>query len=203
MHMKWQRFQYTVDEFCDVIPDGQKADLLDGVIYVASPDSLEANDLFFFFGTIMRMFAGRKKLGKVFGSRAAFRLDERNAPEPDLAFVRAPRLGKVRGRYFVGNPDVAVEFVSPDSEYRDYVEKREKYRVSGVGEYWIVDVSIKKVTVLRLDARGRYRDVKQSDGIFRSEVLTGFWFHPEWFWADPLPDELDTYNTIIAAPITP
>lgn len=198
MHVKWERYQYTVDEFCDIIPDGQKADLLDGVIYMASPDSLEANDLFFFLGTLMRTYASRKKLGKVFGSRAAFRLDEKSAPEPDLAFVRMARLGTVKGRYFNGHPDVAVEIVSPDSEERDYVAKREKYRVSGVGEYWIMDASINKVTMLRLDSRGRYRDVKAVGGVFRSEVLTGFWFRPEWFWSDPLPDELDTYNEIIA-----
>lgn len=35
----------TVDEFHRIIPDGQKADLLDGVIYMASPDSDRSNDI--------------------------------------------------------------------------------------------------------------------------------------------------------------
>ena len=35
----------TFEVFCAIIPDGQKADLLDGVIYVASPDSSFANVL--------------------------------------------------------------------------------------------------------------------------------------------------------------
>ena len=29
---------YTFDEFCDLSPEGEKADLIDGVVYVASPD---------------------------------------------------------------------------------------------------------------------------------------------------------------------
>ena len=30
----------TVDEFFVLVPDSQKADLIDGVIYMASPDTL-------------------------------------------------------------------------------------------------------------------------------------------------------------------
>ncbi len=32
----------TVEDFFRLVPDGQKADLIDGVIYMASPDSLRA-----------------------------------------------------------------------------------------------------------------------------------------------------------------
>src|SRR6516225_10140221 len=37
---------YSFEEFCSVVPDGQKADLIDGVIYMASPDNTDAADLF-------------------------------------------------------------------------------------------------------------------------------------------------------------
>jgi hypothetical protein len=33
--------QVTAEEFLRLIPDGQKADLIDGVIHMASPDSLD------------------------------------------------------------------------------------------------------------------------------------------------------------------
>lgn len=36
---------FTVEEFYDVIEDGQKADLIDGVIYVASPDTKRSDQL--------------------------------------------------------------------------------------------------------------------------------------------------------------
>ncbi len=41
----------TVEDFYDLVPDGQKADLIDGVIYTASPDSLCANELTLFCST--------------------------------------------------------------------------------------------------------------------------------------------------------
>src|SRR5436309_4333985 len=38
--------EVTFEEFCDRIREDQKADLIDGVIYMASPENLDANDLF-------------------------------------------------------------------------------------------------------------------------------------------------------------
>ena len=48
MHMKWQPkpHRFDFDDFCALVKDGQKADLIDGVIYMASPDSWETS-LFF------------------------------------------------------------------------------------------------------------------------------------------------------------
>ena len=37
---------FTYDDFCALVHDDQKADLIDGVIYMASPENLEANELF-------------------------------------------------------------------------------------------------------------------------------------------------------------
>jgi len=37
---------YTFDDFCEMVREDQKADLIDGVIYMASPENTEANDLF-------------------------------------------------------------------------------------------------------------------------------------------------------------
>src|SRR5438094_477002 len=36
----------TYDVYCSRVPDGQKADLIDGVIYMASPDNTDAGELF-------------------------------------------------------------------------------------------------------------------------------------------------------------
>jgi hypothetical protein len=55
----------TFEEFLDLIPDGEKADLLDGVICMASPDSTDASDLTGWLGTILYGFVEVKGLGKV------------------------------------------------------------------------------------------------------------------------------------------
>ena len=72
----------TVKEFYKLLPDGQKADLLDGVIYMASPDSTEAkhNDLTGFLESLMRMYNAAKKLaGRAYVTRVAFRLSKHHA----------------------------------------------------------------------------------------------------------------------------
>jgi hypothetical protein len=74
--------QYKFEEFCALNRDDQKADLLHGVIYIASPASLEANNLCVWLVTLIRNFLDTQKLGgQVFVSHVAFRLDDRNGPE--------------------------------------------------------------------------------------------------------------------------
>ena len=87
---------YTFDDFCLLVQDGQKADLIDGVIYMASPDNNDANRLCGWLLTLMDMFVEANDLGEMFFSRSAFRLDAGNSPEPDIAFVRKERLHLVQ-----------------------------------------------------------------------------------------------------------
>jgi Uma2 family endonuclease len=177
----------TFEGFCLLVQDGQKADLLDGVIYMASPDNTDANLLNGWLCVLMDLFVDRRDLGRVVLSRVAFRLGPTQGPEPDIAFIRKDRLRRVQPGYVDGPPDLAVEIVSPDSVERDYVQKLGLYRRAGVGEYWIVDPMLQKMTVYRLDTLGRYRVVQPRKGILHSRELPGFWLRPEWLWQDPRP----------------
>src|SRR5262247_4456883 len=103
----------TVEEFYCLVPDGQKADLIDGVIYLASPDTRRSDRLGGFIKFLMQGYAAVQGLGEVYGSRFAFELSQFRAPEPDAAFVCTERLHLVSERRMVGGPDIAVEIVSP------------------------------------------------------------------------------------------
>lgn len=198
MHMKWRRpNRFSFDDFCVLVRDGQKADLIEGVIYMASPDSWETNLFFGWLFTLIGNFVSDRELGCVVGSRVAFHLEDDTYPEPDIAFVHGSRAGLGGTKAFDGPPDVAIEIVSPDSVDRDYVVKREKYRQSGVPEYWIIDPLILEVTFMRLDSAGRYREVRPRKGVYRSEVIEGFWFKPAWFWQEPLPKSMEILNEIL------
>ena len=177
----------TFEDFCLLIKDGQKGDLIDGVIYMASPENTDANTLFVWLMRVIGDFVEERELGQVFGSRVAFRLDEGQGPEPDLAFVRHDRLHLVKRGFVDGPPDLAVEIVSPDSVERDYVHKRERYRQAGVLEYWIVDEMKESIILLKRTAAGAYRDVKPRKGVLHSQALPGFWLRPEWLWQEPRP----------------
>jgi hypothetical protein len=111
---------HTFEDFCALVKDGQEADLIDGVIYMASPDNTAAADLFGWLFFILYGYVARKKLGRVFGSRVAFRLEDRQSPEPDISFLRTEYADRIEPGRVDGPPDLAIEIVSPESAERDY-----------------------------------------------------------------------------------
>src|SRR5271168_2737566 len=129
----------TFDDFCFLVKDGQKADLIDGVIYMASPDSSDAFRLNRWLLGLADDFVTERDLGEIFGIRIAFRLDFLQSPEPDLGFIKKSRLHLVKKGFIDGPPDAAFEIVSPESIERDYQKKRRQYQKYGVREYWIID----------------------------------------------------------------
>ncbi len=192
----------TVDEFVLRVRDGQKADLLDGVIYMASLDSPRAADVNGFLHTLLNFFVCKRRLGKVYGPRVAFRLfpgaDEHYGVEPDVAFVHQKRLHLWKGSLVQGPPDLAVEIVSPESIQRDTITKRDAYGRAGVGEYLIVELPQGRCIFLRLE-QGTYREVEPSGTVFHSEVIQGFWLDTAWLFADELPPPQECLEKIVGA----
>jgi Uma2 family endonuclease len=191
----------TVDEFVQLVPDGQKADLIDGVIHMASPDSMGANDVNGLIFSLLFQFVAAKELGgKVWVNRFAFRLNDTRAPEPDVSYVRPERIHLAVQRWMQGPPDIAVEVVSRESRARDYGEKRDLYEQAGVGEYWIIDPAQSRAEFLRL-RDGRFELVPlERNRFFHSQVAPGFWLDIEWLFADPLPNAHHCLQSLLAGP---
>lgn len=186
----------TFEEFVDLIPDGQKADLIDGVIYMASPDNTEAADLNGWLGLLIYGFVEAQDLGKVYQSRVAYRIGPNRGPEPDLGFVPKEQEHTRRYGYIDGPPALAIEIVSPDSVERDYVDKRQIYEEAGVQEYWIVDPNANRVTFLVLH-KGKFRKVSPVKHIFRSTVLPGLWIDVRWLLSDKRPRAIDVLQNLL------
>jgi Uma2 family endonuclease len=178
---------YTFEDFCALVPDGEKADLIDGVIYMASPDNIEAARVFTWLFRLLCEYVEIRDLGEVYALRVAFRLDDGAGPEPDIGFLSKKNLRRAFRGYVEGPPDLALEIVSPESAERDYVAKRQLYEKHGVREYWIVDEGLKHIMLLRMDATGHYREVQARNGILRSKVISQFWLNPDWLWQQPRP----------------
>ncbi len=188
----------TFETFCDLVEDGQKADLIDGVIFMASPDSKKANSLNLFLGNLLDGYIGAKEIdGDVFISRYACRINAVRAPEPDVGYVRPERIHLLHETYMDGGPDIAVEIVARDSRTRDYSEKYDLYKAAGVQEYWIIDPLQKRVTFLRL-RDGDYEEMALDSNIFRSEVLPGFWLNTDWLLSRKVPKAYKCLQEILA-----
>lgn len=104
----------TFDDFCEIIREDQKADLIDGVIYMASPASLEHEEEFGFIFMVVRGYVRRLGLGSVLGSRAAMKLSELDAPEPDLMFISKDKLARAAGKAVLGAADLVIEIAAVD-----------------------------------------------------------------------------------------
>lgn len=187
---------YTFAEFLELIPEDQKADLLEGAIYMASPENTEHNDLLAWLVTLLRVYLDHRPFGRLTVNKVAYRLGDRTAPEPDLGIVCTERMDRIRHGYVVGPPDLAVEIVSPDSVHRDYELKRAVYEQHGVREYWIIDPGEKRATFLTLSGQ-RFEEDALQDGRWRSLVLPGFALDPNWLWQRPLPPTLPIVQALL------
>jgi Uma2 family endonuclease len=190
---------YTFEEFIALIPDGEKADLLDGAIYVASPDNTDAADLLTWLTVILGGFVAAKDLGKIYISRVAYRLSQKRGPEPDLGFL--PKgLEQTRRRGFIdGPPMLAIEIVSPDSVARDYVQKKAVYEQAGVREYWILDPDEQRATFLLLGEDGHYEEVVTENNVIKSEVLPGLALDLRWLTQHSRPEPFHILRELLQA----
>lgn len=166
----------TADEYLALPPDGERYELVEGVVVMSPSPVLRhqalSGEVFGQLHAWLRVnpvgfvfFEVDVRLGRGLGGRdLVFR--------PDLIFVRRERFG-VLPAYVTGAPDVVVEVVSPGYRRYDRETKRSEYERHGVAEYWLLDPEEATIELWRLDG-GRYRDVTPPDDAYPSAAVPGF-----------------------------
>jgi Uma2 family endonuclease len=94
---------------------------------------------------------------------------------PDIAVYKTPPPEEANF-WAMWTPEIVVEIVSPGSEQRDYVEKREEYLRFGIQEYWIVDADREEVLVLRRSAGRWIERILHASDTYRALILPKFEF---------------------------
>lgn len=138
---------YTIDGIY-ALPDGQRAELIDGKIYdMALPGWKHQRFVHFFDRIIGNYIQNNKGNCEVIPAPFAVFLnkDDINYLEPDISVICD--LSKLDEKGCHGAPDWAIEIVSQTSRTRDYYNKLVKYGTAGVREYWIVDPGTEITTV--------------------------------------------------------
>lgn len=189
--------KFTYSEFCSRVQE-QKADLIRGEIVMASPATVKHEDFVNYLSTILRLFVKKQKLGMVIGSRVAMKLDDENAPEPDLMFIRKERLHLLGVTEIFGPADVAIEVVSPGSRRLDTIEKKKLYADFGVPEYWLIDIHKQKAHFWRNENAAWKSLPVDENGVFHSVAIAGFWLRVDWLFAAEQPDEVEIVQMILA-----
>jgi len=98
--------------------------------------------------------------------------DDETWVEPDILVI-CKRKEILSEQGCDGAPDLIVEIVSPSNSFHDYVTKLMKYQQAGVREYWIVDPSTERVSVIFFENTEKNAEYKYDD-VIQSYVLEGF-----------------------------
>ena len=142
---------YTIDDIY-ALPDGERAELIDGKIYYMSPPSWSHQRISRKLHQTIANYIDSNN-GKCEALAAPFAVflneDDINYVEPDISVICD--LSKLDEKGCHGAPDWVIEIVSPSSKPRDYMTKLFKYRTAGVKEYWIVDPTKEQIMVYRFE----------------------------------------------------
>lgn len=142
---------YTIEDIY-ALPDGQRAELIDGQIYDMAPPSTNHQRLVARLSHLILSHIDTKGGEcEVFPAPFAVFLneDDRNYVEPDISVIC--NKDKLNEKGCNGAPDWIIEVVSPSTERVDYGIKLFKYRSAGVREYWIVNPKTRTVNVFDLE----------------------------------------------------
>lgn len=114
---------YTIDDIY-ALPDGKRAELLDGRIYDMAPPSPLHQELVAVLTTSLQNYIAKKHGNcKVYPAPFAvfIKEDDSNYVEPDISLVCDHN--KISNRGCEGAPDFIIEIVSPSSRKMDYSTK--------------------------------------------------------------------------------
>ena len=178
----------TFEEYLEQSSDTRVCEWVDGEIINMPGASFEHQTLSKFLITILNLFVTQKDSGEVVYSPFAMKLEsQRRGREPDILFVGKEKIHLIKKNYLDGAADLVIEIISPESIGRDRGEKFIEYESAGIREYWLIDPERKQAEFYRLNNEGFYQLINPTDGVFRSEVLTGFFLRVEWLWQEQLP----------------
>ena len=146
-----QKQFYTAEDYWN-LPDGERAELIDGRLYAMAPPSRIHQELVSGFHYTLRTHISNSNGScRVYPAPFAVNLDadDKNWVEPDISVICDP--DKLTDRGCSGAPDLIVEVVSPSSRRQDYNLKNGLYASAGVREYWIVDPAKERTTVYHFE----------------------------------------------------
>lgn len=148
---------YTIEDIY-ALPDGERAELINGQIYYMAPPARSHQKITGkLFTTISNYIDANGGSCEPYIAPFAVYLDEHTNTyvEPDISVVCDP--DKLTDKGCEGAPDWIIEVVSPSSRRMDYSIKLFKYRSAGVREYWIVDPIKGRIMVHDL----KYEDINE------------------------------------------
>ena len=160
---------YTIEDIYN-LPDGQRAELIDGELYMmATPGRIHQRLVMVLSNSIFNYIQGKNGDCEVYPSPFAVFLnaDDKIYFEPDISVICDKN--KLTDEGCKGAPDWIIEIVSPTSRPMDYNKKLFKYRTAQVREYWIVDPDKNRIMIYN------FEHDTVDEGTFSDKVKAGIY----------------------------
>ncbi|HLP87945.1 MAG TPA: Uma2 family endonuclease [Nostocaceae cyanobacterium] len=158
--------------------DIKKAELIEGVVYVASPLRFKRHaephsKIIIWLGNYQISTPSVN-----IGIEPTIRLDEDNEPQPDgVLFIDEKLGGKARiteDDYLEGAPELVVEIAASSAAY-DLHDKKKAYRRNGIKEYIVWQILENKFNWFLLHESEYINLQPDAEGIIKSQVMPGLW----------------------------
>lgn len=172
--------QPTFHALYEQTPPGFKAELIGGIVYMASPVTTFHGLPHGNFCTMLGTYSAETECVEMLIDTTAI-LNDDSEPQPDLALVIEGDAGgqttpDAEG-YLTGPPELVVE-ISNSSATIDLHAKKRDYDVNGVREYVVVVVPTKTVHWFVRGKTG-FKEMKpDAAGVLKSKVFPGLWLLP-------------------------
>jgi Uma2 family endonuclease len=152
-----------------------RCELVRGALIMMSPAGAEHGRIVARMTLRLAGFVEEGELGTVFGAETGFRIahEPDTVRAPDVAFVRAERMGAELGRgFFPGPPDLAVEVLSPDDRAGEVLAKVQDWLDAGCRAVWVADPRTRTITVYR--SRSEIVVLRDSETLSGGDLLPDF-----------------------------
>jgi Uma2 family endonuclease len=185
--------EMTYEEFLRWEGENQHVEWVNGRMVLMSPVSDEHSDVTVFLSALLRLFVEFHHLGRIFCEPFQMKTGpDLPGRAPDVLFVSAKNLSRLKRLHLNGPADLVVEVISPGSRAVDRGEKYYEYEQGGVREYWLIDTDREQAEFYQRNKSGIYQLAPTgAAGRYHSKVLDGLWLKVVWLWQRPLPPLLN------------
>lgn len=182
------------------MPESFRAELIGGVVYVASPLKRRHGTHHLYLGGLFLGYQGYTP-GTEAGDNATIILSEQGEPQPDLFLRILPEYGGQsqtdEADYVVGAPESIAE-IALSSRAIDLHAKRADYTRYGVLEYLVWCVRERQLRWF--DLRADQELQPDADGVYRIRSFPGLWIHGEALFTQDYQRSMAVLNQGLATP---
>jgi Uma2 family endonuclease len=182
-------------------PDVKKAELIEGIVYVASPlrftpHAKPHGNIITWLGMYQASIPSLE-----LGVEPTVRLDNENEPQPDVVLFRVNGNARIDDDgYIVGAPELVVEISASTTSY-DLHDKKRAYQRNGLKEYIVWRTFDREVDWFVLEDGQYVTMTPDPTGILCSREFAGLWLDVTQLLAGNMQMVLQTLNQGIQSAI--